>query len=735
MSPSRDRTHARSTRNGGPRTVRAFAGGCLWPAVILTVLLHGTAAAQLSRHRLRVATVNMWSGLTYVGFWKMGEYETEAHRAARFDVLVEQLRALDPDVLFLQEVNPVAGTTRRLARALGMESIHQVKNAGIKFGPIGVPTNLKEGIAILARPDLRLEEYGAWKLSGGFGLHGDALSFHFDEANFMLAGTIVADGIPLLLLNTHFSSRPPWTDAVRDTLARWLRDRTITPDAHAAAVRVLTEGRERKLREAAKAREIVDRLPRDIPVIFGGDLNAAPGSEELRLLTAGGRLNDPWASASDGGPVTWDPERNTNLPPQWDHDYPSLSPAEPLAVLRSRYDRTPVRLDYILPDDHFLPANLLRADLVCDVPLRGTFASDHYGFTIDLPLDSLAGPTRRERNGVEESDRIAWDALPIAMYDTDIGFGYGAKGKAVNTLGWNESFDLILFNSTKGERWYRFAASFPDAELRQGRIFPLAVDATVDYDKMIRGSFFGIGSGSRFEDREFYTREPLDVTVTVSRAFSRQVVVCMGATWKAIRNFRFEPGSRLALLPPESNAGTVRYTSLNAGLRYDTRNSILQPTHGYVLDAQAQAAAWSTAGAWVRVAATAQWYGTLFYPTTVLALRLTGSTLYGGEMPVQLLQSLGGNRLLRGSPQDRYLDRTSMLCNAELRFPIWWRFGGILGCDAGKVWNAPGKIDLARWAANSVIGLRFAMDTFLVRLDVGLGRETNGFYFNFDHIY
>ena len=125
----------------------------------------------------------------------------------------------------------------------------------------------------------------------------------------------------------------------------------------------------------------------------------------------------------------------------------------------------------------------------------------------------------------------------------------------------------------------------------------------------------------------------------------------------------------------------------------------------------------------------------LFYPKTILAFRAGIQTLTGNNLPVQVLLPIGGNNTLRGYLQDRFLDRTSALMNAELRFPIFRRFGGILGMDAGKVWNSIGKMDLKNWADNPVFGLRFYMDTFVIRLDVGISKETTGFYLNFGQIF
>ncbi len=62
----------------------------------------------------------------------------------------------------------------------------------------------------------------------------------------------------------------------------------------------------------------------------------------------------------------------------------------------------------------------------------------------------------------------SFSPFPILMYDSDIGFGYGGRVKFVDYFKKKESLDLILFNSTKGERWYVFTFSIPDLEIRQG---------------------------------------------------------------------------------------------------------------------------------------------------------------------------------------------------------------------------------------------------------------------------
>ncbi|MCJ7589508.1 MAG: outer membrane protein assembly factor [Candidatus Aminicenantes bacterium] len=172
-------------------------------------------------------------------------------------------------------------------------------------------------------------------------------------------------------------------------------------------------------------------------------------------------------------------------------------------------------------------------------------------------------------------------------------------------------------------------------------------------------------------------------------------------------------------------------------VRYDSRDSFVHPSEGVVLQAEAEYAP-GTGGTNVRFTRLAGWfqyYSVLFYPKTIFAIRLGGQSLFGDDLPSHVLLPLGGSRTLRGSPQDRYLDKSHLLMNAELRFPIFRRLGGVVGLDAGKVWPSLGGLDFRRWAANPVIGLRFTMSTFVVRMDIGLGRETTGFYFNFGHLF
>ena len=381
---------------------------------------------------------------------------------------------------------------------------------------------------------------------------------------------------------------------------------------------------------------------------------------------------------------------------------------------------------------------ILKTVIITLIILQNLFSQDFQKTKNDgSNPGSLITDTLETNNKVLQLINSDFEIFPIISYDTDIGFGYGLKSFFLNFLGINESFDLILFNSTKGERWYRFVFSIPDFELRQGKVYSYSLDLVVDYDKWISNSFFGVGNNSSFSDREYYTREPFEISLVFSRGFTKRFVGQVGVKYLSIKNYNFSDDSNLAELPPDINQATAVYNSVNVNFRFDSRNSFINPSQGLVIETEAEFAPpiFLSNVTFNRFGGSIQYYTPIFLPEIVIASRIVFQALKGENLPVQVLLPIGGNRTLRGYVQDRFLDKVSALFNTEIRFQIYWRFGGIVGFDAGKVWSNIGKFDFKNWATNPVFGLRFNMDNFIVRADIGFSKETTGFYFNFGHLF
>ncbi len=686
---------------------------------------------------LKVATFNLWSGLDYHGILSMGEYESPIQRERRFRVMLKGLRTEHPDVIALQEANPAHGIASRLADSLGYDAIWQRVNGGLKFGPVGIPWNLNEGLVILARKELAIELDDVWDLARGPGVFGNGFSLHAREENIALVAKIRYLGVPIFLINVHMTSVVP-VDSLNDaTLADILEKEGIERSEGTKYMLAYRRGEKAIERQLDLLGHYITERTSGISKIVVGDFNVPSSSPFMQRFLAKTKLFDANSLSKERVSNSWDPDKNFNIRYSRDSLDASHKRLSPLALLGALYDGHPRNIDHILVDSVFTGSSPWSVRTIFDVAEDGVFASDHYGLSAEIPVAEFLSHPIRESDSVQAVEGSELEPLPILSYDTDVGFGYGAKVFYLNPLGLNESFDLVLFNSTKGERWYRFVFSVPDFEVRQGKIYPLAFDFIADYDKYLKNSFFGVGNSSHFEDKETYTRVPLELSLVVSKGFSTFVVGQVGLKFKLVTNFPFSDTSRLLMILPSMNSATARYHSLFATYRYDSRNSYINPWRGFVLQGEAEYAPQSgltnvtmgRLGGWV------QYYSTIFYPKTVLAMRLGVQGLIGENLPVQVLLPIGGNQTVRGSPQDRYLDKNSAVVNAELRFPIFWRFGGIVGYDAGKVWHRPTEVDLTHWATNPVVGLRLFMDTYVVRMDLGLGKETTGFYLNFGHLF
>jgi outer membrane protein assembly factor BamA len=178
------------------------------------------------------------------------------------------------------------------------------------------------------------------------------------------------------------------------------------------------------------------------------------------------------------------------------------------------------------------------------------------------------------------SKNSEWEAFPIINYDTDVGFGYGAKGFFYNYLNHGESFDLTAYNSTKGERWYKLVYSVPDMQRRQGKKYDLAFDLIVDYDKWINFTFYN----DEGKANEKYIREPIEISTTISRAFSTDFVAEFGLQYKSSSCYRFDPLGKLKDLAPSK----VQHISLLFNFRVDTRTNFINPQNGILIQLKNQ---------------------------------------------------------------------------------------------------------------------------------------------------
>ena len=332
--------------------------------------------------------------------------------------------------------------------------------------------------------------------------------------------------------------------------------------------------------------------------------------------------------------------------------------------------------------------------------------------------------------------------FPILMYDTDIGFGYGGRVKFVDYLGRKESFDLILFNSTKGERWYAFTFSIPDFEIRQGRRYGLSFDLKAEYDKFLSYKFYGLGPSAPESDKTVFAYDTISLPLVFGRGLTPHLVVEASYAFRWIRFAEPLAGGAYAAEISAFAARGRRFAPFaSLALRYDTSNSQIHPTRGVRFTLQDDVAGRFLGGrdaSFNRLTLDLRMYRKVFGEKDVFAVRALGQYVGGRRIPLFDNASLGGGNILtamRGYPLNRFLDKGKFLVNAEYRFPILWRLGGNVFCDSGTVWRSLAAIDLKRIAFDAGVGLRFYMPDFVVRVDVAWSSEGMGLYFNFGHVF
>lgn len=332
--------------------------------------------------RIKLFTLNVWSGFRYSGLIRLEEYESKERRESRFQGLCAVLRAERPDVVFLNEANPLFPYGNRLAATLDYVPLGHMGVAGLRAGRLGFPLNLREGDLILAKPSLAPHYIGQTHL-GGKGYCGNFFSCHFDNlTQAVLARCMLPEGRPLYLCVTHWVAGPAVTAENRAKLPALAREWGFQKEQIAQAEAKLREMDRCKRTEAARLCDwLAGTVPPDAPLIVAGDFNAEAGWPELEVLRERGFAR---LVPQEDGYATWDPRHNTNLQTYY--------AGEARQRQKSLYHQLDA-LDELHPRniDHFyvrnVPLDRVTDCRVCAVePYEGVSISDHFALTASVEV-------------------------------------------------------------------------------------------------------------------------------------------------------------------------------------------------------------------------------------------------------------------------------------------------------------------------------------------------------------
>jgi hypothetical protein len=261
-----------------------------------------------------------------------------------------------------------------------------VVNGGKRIGSWGIPVNLKEGLVILARPDLSLTKVDAWKLSGTWGIHTDLFTFHHTEAVIALVAGIRSGPEEIILVNVHLAASPHIPEDMAGFRKKVLAETTMSDDQFGKALKKWRKREQRRFREMEKLLGRLQELPSGAPLIVAGDFNDGPGSRVIQTFMERGRFNEVLAETPEEESCTWDPARNANIAFTSSVTNARGKARKGYELLASLASEKCRRLDYIFMHNPLPAQGPGSGRIVMTKKSDGIMTSDHFGVYGEVTL-------------------------------------------------------------------------------------------------------------------------------------------------------------------------------------------------------------------------------------------------------------------------------------------------------------------------------------------------------------
>lgn len=331
-------------------------------------------------------------------------------------------------------------------------------------------------------------------------------------------------------------------------------------------------------------------------------------------------------------------------------------------------------------------------------------------------------------NQYDPSKGIDWSVLPGPFYTPELRLGLGTAVAGIYRLDprdkttQNSSISFTGFVSTSGALGlglhnYTF---FTDDRWR------LFVDGSV---AKVPTKFWGVGYDAAQGSSQKYDNNSVQVHPQLLRQLAPNLYVGAGWDFSAM-NANVDDRQPDDKFSQYTTTTTPISSGATVSLNYDSRDVITRPQHGQFISVEYSYFD-PALGSDTHFTATKLQYD-YYHPIDdkrVLAFDLWGRFTHG-DVPWDRLSEAGDDSRLRGYYQGRYRDRDVVSGQIEYRQKLNWRHGYVLWAGAGALGSSPGDLGSHPLLPTVGAGYRFEVKPAMnIRLDLGFGRESAGFYF------
>jgi outer membrane protein assembly factor BamA len=322
-------------------------------------------------------------------------------------------------------------------------------------------------------------------------------------------------------------------------------------------------------------------------------------------------------------------------------------------------------------------------------------------------------------------------AAPILFYTPETRLAYGAAGSYIFRMAGckkdsrpSSISPIVIYTQEK-----QFKAQLNTDLFFKDNKYRLKTEIKLE---KYPNKFYGVGNDTLEENEELYTSRSTGFLVSFLKKIGKGFNLGLQyhfTDWEIVETE--EQGQLVTGLLPGSSEGTLSGVGLLANR--DTRDNIFYPMKGdfFELDARLYRKFLGSKFNFTSLTLNLRKYVTLFSSHVFAVQSLV--KIQTGTVPFLHLAQMGGQYNMRGYFEGRFRDKNMMVFQAEYRMPLFWRFGLVGFAGLGNVAEKFSQLDLGSLKSSYGFGLRFLFDKkekIQVRLDIGFGKDSSGFYFS-----